>query len=323
MIGDYADVEDAPSQVTAAKVVPTTDDVPSFCQIKGYSTPRIGFELNLPVENWNGKFLYHGCFGVCGVIFTVACNEALTRGYACVLGDTGHASSASDGKWAYGDIQAKFDFGLRATHVTTLIGKALAARYYGQDPSRSFFLGCSGGGRQAMVEAESFPWDFDGIIAGAPGIGNHLTLTWGLTSLLDDQGHALLSPADTALVHREALAQCAGDDGAADGLITNPRACKFDPSRLLCSPSKTKDCLNSDQIGGLKKFYAGAVTKSGYRITHAAALPGEDGRRYGGRGGRRPENVFSESQTARSSSRERRFTLGAGKEKIPDLSSRI
>jgi feruloyl esterase len=193
-----------------------------------------------------------------------------------VLGDTGHVASASDGKWAYGDLQAKFDFGLRATHVTTLVGKFLASRYYGQDPLKSYFLGCSGGGRQAMVEAESFPWDFDGIIAGAPGIGNHLTLTWGLTSLLDEQGHALLSPADTALIHREALAQCAGDDGADDGLITNPRACKFDPNRFLCTANKTQDCLNAAQVGGLKKFYAGAVTKSGYRITNAAALPGSE-----------------------------------------------
>ena len=276
MVGDFAEIEDAPSQVVSAKVIDAADDVPSFCQVRGYSTPRIGFELDMPTDSWNGKFLYHGCFGVCGVIATVACSEAMSRGYACVLGDMGHSSSAADAKWAYDDLQAKVDFAIRSTHVTTLAGKALAARYYGRPPARSYFLGCSGGGRQAMLEAESFPWDFDGIVAGAPGIGNHLTLTWGVTSLLDKDGNALLSPADTAMISKAAIDKCGGDDGAKDGLITDPRACKFDPSVLLCKGPKSASCLDEAQVAGLKKFYAGAFTSGGQRITHGAALPGSE-----------------------------------------------
>jgi feruloyl esterase len=276
MVGDFADIEDAPSQVVAAKIIDAADDVPAFCQVKGYSSPHIGFELELPTESWNGKFLYHGCFGICGVIFTVACNEALSQGYACVLGDMGHSASASDGKWAYDDLQAKFDFAIRSTHVTTLVGKALAALYYGKPPAKSYFLGCSGGGRQAMLEAESFPWDFDGIVAGAPGIGDHMTLTWGVASLLDKDGKALLSPDDTALISKAAIEKCGGDDGAKDGLITDPRTCKFDPGVLLCKGAHDGTCLAQAQVDGLKAFYKGAFTSAGQRITHGAALPGSE-----------------------------------------------
>ena len=145
LVGDFSDLEDAPSQVISADIVPASAGVPTVCRLRGYSAPRIGFELDLPTDQWNGKFLYHGCFGLCGVIGSVACNEPIARGYACVLGDTGHTSTASDAKWAYNDLQAEFDFAIRATHVTTLVGKALVARFYQSGAKRSYFLGCSGG----------------------------------------------------------------------------------------------------------------------------------------------------------------------------------
>jgi feruloyl esterase len=276
MVGDFSNIVDAPSQVMSAKLIDAVGDLPAYCEVKGYTNPRIAFALLLPTDKWNGKFLYHGCFGVCGVVAQAACNESLTRGYACIVGDTGHTGTASDGKWAYNSIESKFEFAVHSTHATTLVGKALAAEYYGRQPVQSYFLGCSGGGRQAMAEAEYFPWDFDGIVAGAPGFGDHLTLTWGTTSLMDKNGNSLLSPADAAMINKAVMEKCSGDDGAKDGLITDPRACKFDPDALLCKGARSATCLDAAQIAALKKFYGGFVNAKGVRITHGGALPGSE-----------------------------------------------
>jgi hypothetical protein len=197
---DFSGTLDAPTQVTEVKLVKSQDDMPAYCQVHGYIAPNVGIGLRMPVRNWNGKFIEAGCGGNCGQLFWDFCNDSLRRGYACIVSDMGHASTVTDSLWADNDLQAKVDFGFRATHVVALAGKAIAERYYSKPPTRSYFVGCSQGGRQGLVEAQRFPWDFDGIVAGSAPIsisaGHWLHLLWRKRQFLESQGKLSLSHGD-------------------------------------------------------------------------------------------------------------------------------
>src|SRR5262249_31708589 len=148
--------------------------LPAYCQVRGYVQPQVGFELLLPVTGWNGKFIEIGCGGYCGnTSWTFWC--PLPKGYACIVTDMGHTGDQMSGLWASNNLQAQIDFGYRATHVIAVAGKAITERYYGSAPRYSYFHGCSNGGRQSLVAAQRFPWDFDGIISGAPWIDGTFT----------------------------------------------------------------------------------------------------------------------------------------------------
>jgi hypothetical protein len=173
---DFSQVTDAPTQVTRASMVdPGRHGEPAYCRILAYITPQVGIELRLPAHGRNGKFLTVGCGGLCGEINAEQCEFAVRRGYACIASDMGHNSTGYDGKWAFNNLQGEVDYAYRATHVAALAGKAVTERYYLRKPERSYFVGCSGGGRQGLVEAQRFPWDFDGIVAGAPVIYHTLS----------------------------------------------------------------------------------------------------------------------------------------------------
>src|SRR5258708_25921893 len=168
---DSSSVQDAPTQVTNSDLLEGAKGLPSYGRVQGYIAPQIGFELRLPASNWNAKFIEVGCSGFCGDLdFVRLCEEPLSRGYACILGDMGHKSTETDGLWAYNNLQAQIDYGVRSAHVTALAGKAITEHYYRKSITLSYFYGCSCGGRQGLVEAQEFPWDFDGIIVGAPPI---------------------------------------------------------------------------------------------------------------------------------------------------------
>src|SRR5579863_6661445 len=165
---DFSRVPDALTQVTGAELVDAKGDMPAYCEIHGYVVPNVGFLFRLPSYHWNGKFIELGCVGACGSTNHISrCDNPLMRGYACIVSDGGHRGSASglDVKWAYNRPQAVVDYIVRASHLTALAGKAIAERYYGNMPRRSYFVGCSAGGIQAMWEAQKFPWDFNGIVA--------------------------------------------------------------------------------------------------------------------------------------------------------------
>jgi feruloyl esterase len=266
---DFSGVQDAPTQVTNAALMEATHGVPTYCQIQGYIDPQVGFELRLPVENWNGKFVEAGCSGSCGSIEVEHCDGPLGRGYACITSDMGHKGTGEDELWADHNLQASIDFGYRATHVTALAGRAIAQRYYQAPVERSYFVGCSTGGYQGLTEAQRFPWDFDGIIAGAPEIdesSSYLRVTWIARVALDQQGKPVLTRDDLQLVHRAAVARCDRDDGVQDGVIGNPFNCNFDPKELICKGSRTSGCLNESKAKVVSKLYAGATTSSGELI---------------------------------------------------------
>lgn len=278
---DFSTLQDASTQITESKLIRTADHRTAYCQVRGYVAPQVGFEIRLPVSSWNGKFMETGCGGACGSIaINWLCPEALRKGYACITTDMGHTDEKGGGLWAYDNLQAKVDWGYRATHVTALAGKAITAQFYGKPPQKSYFMGCSTGGRQGMVEAQRFPWDFDGIIAGAPASdqsGSIMTRLWAALAMRGADGKSILSPADFQLVHDAVVAKCDMDDGVKDGIIGDPRICKFDPMQLVCKAGSNIGCLSKPQADAVKKIYAGPMTSEGKEIySDGALMPGSE-----------------------------------------------
>lgn len=287
----------APVQLTAARLVGAEGRVPGHCLLQGYVAPNTGVELRLPLAAWNGKFFHAGCTGSCGFDFDSAwgreCAYPLARGYACIVTDMGHRSGTSDGLWAWRNLEARVDFAFRATHRATVAGKALVAAFYGAPASKSYFMGCSTGGRQGLIAAQRFPRDFDGIIAGAPVVSEGATsmsFLWNLRALADGARRPLLGPAQLQLVQRAVLAAHDADDGRSDGVIDAPDRLRFDPGALQCRAGAARDCLSAAQVEAVRRVYQGPVDSRGRPTTRGRGLqpgsepgwtlylPGPDGR---------------------------------------------
>jgi feruloyl esterase len=266
---DLSEQPETPAHVIDATVVAATADVPEACILDGYIVAAIGFKVALPLQGWNGKYFQGGCGGACGTTRLFWCDEPLRRGYACASTDMGHRSTTADWNWAENDIQRKADFGYRSTHLTALVGKALTARYFGRQPERAYFFGCSTGGRQALIEAQDFPWDFDGIMAGAAPIDEtetSLQLAWSVLANRDAQGKAILDENSVRLLHAAVVAACDMNDGVADDVIGDPRKCHFDIARLQCSAGATSGCLTAEQLGAARKIYSGPTDSKGQAV---------------------------------------------------------
>ena len=282
---DQSGIKDAPSQITDATVQPAATDKPAVCIVNGYIQSQIAFRIWLPLETWNGKFMQTGCGGRCGALLAGACEFQTTRGYACVASDLGHRSTTYDDLWAIDNIPAQIDFGFRATHVATLVGKVLTAEFYGKPPAHSYYVGASTGGRQGLVAVQRFPADYDGVIAGEPAMGTpgapHGAASSPLqqaTAGLFKNGAALISPADIRMVHKAVIARCDGDDGLKDGIISDPRTCAFKPQELRCKGPKTPDCLTPDQVAAVASVYV-AGPQPGSELGWIGAYVAEDGSR--------------------------------------------
>lgn len=274
---DFSSIQDAPTQLTSAKIVEASDDAPAYCKVEGYAYPQIGLEVRLPVSNWNGKLVTVGNGGWAGVLNGEACDAHLNRGYACVTTDTGHKGRGDDGLWAFNNLPAQVDFGFRAIHVATLAAKSILDRYYAKSPQKSYFMSCSTGGYQGLVEAQRFPWDFDGIIAGAPDMDEaDLTMRdiWAQRSFFDTAGKPVLDASAIRVLHQFALDQCDMDDGLKDGLISNPVGCSLDPSKLLCKAGETQGCLSAAQVEAAKRIYGGPPHAQERPVR--GALPGSE-----------------------------------------------
>jgi Tannase and feruloyl esterase len=275
---DLRGIQDAPTQISRTESVQASNGEPAFCKITGYVFPQVGFEMRLPASHWNGKLVVVGSGGWAGTVNGDACTPHIRRGYACVTSDVGHKGSGDDGLWAQSNLPAQLDFGFRAIHVATLAAKSIAERYYATAPSKSYFIGCSTGGYQGLVEAQRFPWDFDGILAGAPDMDEaDLTMRqlWGRSALLDQAGKPILDTHAIEILHRAALEQCGKDDPARNGVIGNPLACAFDPSILLCRTGRSTECLSSSQVLAANKIYSGPP-HSDDRPAIRGALPGSE-----------------------------------------------
>lgn len=277
---DFSGIQDAPTEITSAGLIKTKGD-PAYCQAKGYVNPQVGFEIRLPVGHWNGKFMETGCAGACGkIMINWMCPTLLRQGYACIASDMGHEGRIENGLWAYNNLQAEIDWGYRAAHVTALAGKAITQHFYRKAPDKSYFIGCSTGGREGMIEAQRFPWDFNGIVAGAPASDQAdviMTRLWAALAMRASDGKPILSHADLRLVHHAVVAACDMNDGVKDGLIGDPRACNFNPDELVCKANSNTQCLSRQQVSALKKIYGGPVTSKGKRICAGCELmPGSE-----------------------------------------------
>ena len=255
----------AGSFVTPTVPPQTIMNLPQFCRVAGFTTPtsdsHIGFEVWLPETGWNGKYLQAGCGGFCGSISYGAMAEPLRRGYAVAATDDGHQASGIDASWAVGHPEKVVDFGYRALKETTDVAKALIMAFELSGPRRSYFMGCSDGGREALMEAQRFPADFDGIVAGSPAnFWTHLMsgFVWnGLALAATASGD--LAQADLDAVSNAALAQCAGHDGglSTDKFLNNPPACRFKPRQLLCTAHSVGSCLTQDKVEAVEQIFSG------------------------------------------------------------------
>jgi feruloyl esterase len=236
--------------------------LPAFCRVAVTLTPTsdsdIKVEVWLPVTGWNGKYQAVGNGAWQGSIGYAAMAEALRRGYATSSTDTGHVGGSAS--FGMGHPEKVIDFAYRSEHEMAVTSKAVINAYYGSAPKFSYWNGCSAGGRQAMKEAQMFPGDFNGIIAGSPGLdwsGRTAQAVRIAQSLQNEQ--ARLTPAKTQVLHSAVMAACDELDGVKDGLIENPLACKFDPGVLVCKGGEEPACLTQAQVDTARLIYSPIV----------------------------------------------------------------
>jgi hypothetical protein len=244
--------------------------------LKPSADSDIHVEIWMPSTGWNGKFQGIGNGGFAGSIDLAALAAAVAHGYAAASTDTGHHAGGTDASWALNHPEKIADFGYRAIHETASRAKAIIFAFYGEGPKRSYFNACSNGGRQALMEAERYPADYDGIIAGAPAdYWTHL-LTTAIYNLqaVSAPGSAITASKLPA-IEGAALAACDSRDGVKDGVIENPAQCRFDPGVLLCKGAETDACLTAPQIAAIRKIYGGSKTSKGEQILPGFSPGGE------------------------------------------------
>jgi len=243
--------------------------VPASCRITAISTPTndsiINIEIWIPLDHWNGRFQGIGNGGFAGSIDTMTLALALQKGYAAASTDTGHEGSDRDGSWALGHIEKLRDYGFRSIHETAILAKSLIEAVHGQPPKYSYFVGGSNGGRQALIEAQRYPTDYDGVVAGCPALDPTDTIpvwAWTQQALLHTPGAYI--PADKLDTIADAVTRsCDAQDGVRDGVIENPRACHFDPAVLQCRGADANNCLTAAQVQALRKIYSGPSDEPG------------------------------------------------------------
>jgi len=259
----------ANTKITLARIVPPGEfqqegrgragaykTLPEFCRVAATLTPSsdsdIKIEVWLPTSNWNHKLQAVGNGGWAGVISYGTMADAVKAGYATVSTDTGHTENG--GSFVLGHPEKLIDFAYRSEHEMTVKAKALVQAFYGNTARRSYWFGCSTGGRQALKEAQMYPDDFDGIVAGAAGTRTAMALWVAHALLKDPDSH--IPPAKYPLIHQAAIEACDAIDGLKDGLIDDPTRCHFDPGVLQCKGADGPDCLTAAQVQAARKVYS-------------------------------------------------------------------
>jgi hypothetical protein len=236
---------------------------PAFCRVQGILKPTsdssIRFEVWMPSSDWNRRFEQIGNGGFAGLIRYGFMLPELRRGFAIAATDDGHVEVKGNENWATNQPEKVIDYGYRAVHETSIHAKEIIDAYYGQTPSYSYFDGCSDGGREALMEAQRFPGDFNGIIAGAPAnslIHLAAAIVWDEQTLTSNPA-SYIPASKLPAIQAAALKACDALDGVADGLVEDPTNCHFDPSALLCKSGDNSDCLTATQVETAEKLYAG------------------------------------------------------------------
>lgn len=260
--------------------VPEANGLPGFCEVKGTLSPvagsTIGVVYRLPAS-WNGKLIGFGGGGWQGNVALQTAAEGLRKGYATLQTDAGHApGNIWDTSWASNPEAAK-DFSYRGVHEMTVAGKKLVAAYYDRTQLKSYFQGCSTGGRMALMEAQRYPADYDAITAGAPVYTLQVQTSAVLRNLAFQKDGGGFSADDLKLAQGAAVKACDAQDGATDGLINDPRQCGWDPATIQCSGAKTASCLAPAQVAALKAVYQGSRAPDGEWAMLPMSRGGEGG----------------------------------------------
>ncbi|HUN33264.1 MAG TPA: tannase/feruloyl esterase family alpha/beta hydrolase [Trebonia sp.] len=280
---DFSQVSGAPTTIVSATLKTATSATGTsyqYCDVSGITDPQIQFELQLPTDTYSGRYLQEGCGGYCG---NVGVSQPAASGQAgideCVplnngefaLGqdDEGHIGGGNTEAWAIDDPVLKADFGYLSEHLFALAAKAIIASFYGHPPADSYYDGCSDGGREALMEAQRFPADFNGIIAGAPAFNqaalNAMEEPYESTADENPDGSPILTAADTTTLHSFILSQCA-DPALHDGTIQDPNDCHPDWPALECGATRTASCLTAAKVAAARRLYAGAVAPDGEHL---------------------------------------------------------
>jgi tannase/feruloyl esterase len=278
---DFTGVPDAPGTVTSAAVVtdpPPAPQVP-FCDVKGVFAPQTQFEIKLPVATWHGQYVQEGCEALCG---SVQLSDSPGAGFTCTAvqngelalatDDGGHTGGLFDGSWAKNSLALRVVFGLTSEHSLAQMAKAVITAYYGRPASFGYYDGCSTGGREALMLAQRYPGDFNGIIAGAPASNAAplaLLNAWLVAANTGPGGHQILPAGQIPALHAAVIRAC----GNAHGIIADPRHCGFNPASIACPPGQdTPSCLTPAQVHAVRAFYRGPADKKG-RNLYNGGLP--------------------------------------------------
>jgi len=277
--------------ITSARLLEATETTPQYCYVKGLISPAIVYHVQLPLpQDWNGRFLKWGDGGKDGDLDFA--DHRVAQGYAVANSNTGHDSGSEPrASFGFNNRQAEIDFGYRAVHLTSNAAKTVIKAYYDADPEYSYFEGCSTGGNQGLTEAQRYPYDFDGIVAGDPGHfyqALNISHIWKLQRMFRNDFEGMLAY-DTdgdgsfdSLKKLEMLAEavmdkCDANDGITDGVIDNPLSCDFDPdvdlSGMMCAGDVNADgCLTTVQLQTIKDFYSGPYDSRGRSILKGKAF---------------------------------------------------
>jgi feruloyl esterase len=276
---DLARATGAKTDLTATEV---SGDKP-YCKVTGTIAPAIRFEVRLPLTGWTQRYLQTGCGGLCGSLRidpgkAEGCTPVTDGRIVLASTDMGHQGMS--GEWGE-DKQKREDFAYRGVHVTALAAKALIRAFYGQPQRYAYFSGCSDGGREALMEAQRYPEDFDGIAAGAPALNftvqNSFHHGWLAKVNTDANGKAILVADDARALYRLALATCDKLDGLADGQIDDPRKCRVNPAMLLCKGAyEAGKCLTAAQVTAARLIYQGARSAKGTALEVGPLQPGSE-----------------------------------------------
>ncbi|MFC7264660.1 tannase/feruloyl esterase family alpha/beta hydrolase [Streptomyces lutosisoli] len=285
---DLGALTGAPTEITSAKVMAASDNTLGSweaCDVQGVIAPQTQFELRLPMTGWQRNYLQVSCGGNCGVVSlnsapaSAGCTPLTSGAFAVATDNQGHyASSTVSGVFAT-DPTLKAEFGYQSEHQLAVAAKDITKRFYGQSATHSYYDGCSQGGHEALTEAQRYPTDFDGIVAGAP-VNNWTAMTyvhaWNAQVVFSDNGKATLTTADLTPLHAAVLKGC----GATDGLITDPLSCTWDPGSIKCASGQTSTasdfCLTAAQVETVRKLYSGPRDENGTLLYPGWQLRGSE-----------------------------------------------
>ena len=253
----------------SVSMVADRPELPHFCQVEGRIAGRVGFIMRLPVDGWNGKFAVAGCGGFCGSLrpdkpgHSNSINESLKLGYAAIQTDGGHQAESWDTDWAIGDERALALYAGAWMPLAVATGHALVEAYYASAPRRTYFSGCSNGGRLGLFAAQRYPELFDGIAAG----GAIFDLTgnsgvhglWLLQTTRDERGRAVIDQAKLPILAQHVMRQCDALDGVADGVVSRPALCRPELEALQCGGDETARCFTAIELAAVRRLYQGAT----------------------------------------------------------------